>query len=267
MPRSERRSRRRERRPGRGRIILVVAAVALFILITTLRSIASFYTDLPVVPLHRPDRRLARRARHEDRPGRRVHRSVLRVDVGEPAHRGPAGAEVPPCWSRRGADRAVSRARRSPAGSAARSVSRPAVRGDRRRRRVRPVERVPAVPEPRLVRRQGPAVRQGRRLLRLPVAVLELGRRLAVRRVRDRVHRHRGRALPERRHPGADAFPAGDAAGQGAPVGAAGRARLGEGGGLLPPAVLTRHVDPRHGRRPDVHGRACAVAGHPACCW
>src|SRR5581483_5810977 len=44
MPRGERRP-RRIRRPGRGRVILVIVAVALFILITTLRSIASFYTD------------------------------------------------------------------------------------------------------------------------------------------------------------------------------------------------------------------------------
>ena len=44
MPRGERRA-RRPRRTGRGRILLVVVAIGLFILITTLRSIASFYTD------------------------------------------------------------------------------------------------------------------------------------------------------------------------------------------------------------------------------
>ena len=44
MPRRESRT-PRVRRPGRGRILLVVAAIGLFILITTLRSIASFYTD------------------------------------------------------------------------------------------------------------------------------------------------------------------------------------------------------------------------------
>ncbi|MEY2402615.1 MAG: uncharacterized protein QOD38_166, partial [Acidimicrobiaceae bacterium] len=44
MPRGEPRA-RRARRPGRGRIFLVVVAVGLFLLITTLRSIASFYTD------------------------------------------------------------------------------------------------------------------------------------------------------------------------------------------------------------------------------
>src|SRR3954470_12309635 len=44
MPRGERRT-RRPRRAGRGRIALVVAAIGLFILITTVRSVASFYTD------------------------------------------------------------------------------------------------------------------------------------------------------------------------------------------------------------------------------
>src|SRR5438067_1361591 len=44
MPRGEPRA-RRQRRTGRGRILLVIAAIGLFVLITTLRSIASFYTD------------------------------------------------------------------------------------------------------------------------------------------------------------------------------------------------------------------------------
>ncbi len=45
MPRRGERGSRRQRRPGRGRVVLVVVLVALFILVTTLRSIASFYTD------------------------------------------------------------------------------------------------------------------------------------------------------------------------------------------------------------------------------
>ena len=51
---------RRERRPGRGRIILVVAAVGLFILVTSLRGIAGFYTDYLWFESRGPDRRLAR---------------------------------------------------------------------------------------------------------------------------------------------------------------------------------------------------------------
>src|SRR3954465_8223060 len=45
MPRRGRRSSTGQRRSGRGRVLLIVAAVGLFILITTVRSIASFYTD------------------------------------------------------------------------------------------------------------------------------------------------------------------------------------------------------------------------------
>src|SRR6476469_4599075 len=44
MPRGEPRA-PRARRPGRGRIFLVIVAIGLFVLVTTLRSIASFYTD------------------------------------------------------------------------------------------------------------------------------------------------------------------------------------------------------------------------------
>jgi uncharacterized membrane protein (UPF0182 family) len=44
MPRGEARA-PRARRPGRGRVFLVVVAIGLFLLVTTLRSIASFYTD------------------------------------------------------------------------------------------------------------------------------------------------------------------------------------------------------------------------------
>ena len=47
MPRpgGGRRRKRREPKPGRGRVVLIVAAVVLFLLITSLRSISRFYTD------------------------------------------------------------------------------------------------------------------------------------------------------------------------------------------------------------------------------
>src|SRR5437868_2923647 len=44
MPRGEARP-ARTRRPGRGRVLLVIAAIGLFLLVTARRSIASFYTD------------------------------------------------------------------------------------------------------------------------------------------------------------------------------------------------------------------------------
>ena len=135
-----------------------------------------------------------------------------------------------PAGTGRGADRAVPRARRPPAGT----------RAHRRRRccsRSSPARGASGEWNECLLFRnhvsfgiKDPQFDKDVGLLRLPAAVPELGRRLAVRRVRDRVHRHRGRALPERRHPGADAVPAGDAAGEGAPVGAARGARAGEGG-------------------------------------
>jgi uncharacterized membrane protein (UPF0182 family) len=40
-----RRARRGPRRPGRGRVVLVVALVAVFLILTSLRGIAGFYTD------------------------------------------------------------------------------------------------------------------------------------------------------------------------------------------------------------------------------
>lgn len=45
LPRRPRRRRDRAGRPGRGRVILIVAAVLLFVLITSLRTLAGFYTD------------------------------------------------------------------------------------------------------------------------------------------------------------------------------------------------------------------------------
>ena len=45
MPRPRPRGPRRSRQPGRGRVLLVIAAVALVVLITSLRGIAGFYTE------------------------------------------------------------------------------------------------------------------------------------------------------------------------------------------------------------------------------
>ena len=98
MPRGDRRSAPARAAPRPGRVILVVAVVALFIFVTTLRSIASFYTDYLWFESVGPVGRLARRARHEDRARRRLHRPVLRAAVGEPLDRRPHGAasSVPP---------------------------------------------------------------------------------------------------------------------------------------------------------------------------
>src|SRR5215218_6628437 len=72
------------------------------------------------------------------------------------------------------------------------------LRVDRRDRCVVAVEAVGALhPLPELRPRRS-AVPQGHRLLRLPAAVPEVHRRVALRRARDRADRHRGRALPQR---------------------------------------------------------------------
>ena len=93
MPREPRAP--RARRPGRGRVLLVILAIGLFIFVTTLRSVASFYTDYLWF-------------KSIDQTG--VWRGVLgtkltlafvfigdllRPVVGEPLHRRPHRAEVP----------------------------------------------------------------------------------------------------------------------------------------------------------------------------
>ncbi len=73
----------------------------------------------------------------------------------------------------------------------------------------------------------------------------------------------RGGALPQRRHPSAPlADRAGHAAGQGARLGAARAAGAGQGGGLLPPALRPGHLAPGLRRRPQLHRRPRAAAGH-----
>ena len=70
------------------------------------------------------------------------------------------------------------------------------------------------------VRDQGPAVPQGHLLLRLPAAVPAVRRGLDLRGAARGADRLGGLPLPQRRHPAAEPVPAGDAAGEGAPLGA-----------------------------------------------
>ena len=62
---------------------------------------------------------------------------------------------------------------------------------------------------------------------------LRVHHRLALRRAGDRAARHRGRALPQRRHPVPEPVPARDAAGQGAPLGDPRRDGAREDGAVL----------------------------------
>ncbi len=63
----------------------------------------------------------------------------------------------------------------------------------------------------------------------------------------DRAHRHRGGALPQRRHPLPEPVPAGHAAGQGAPFGHPRGDGAGEDGAVLPGPVRAELLDPGRG--------------------
>ena len=93
------------------------------------------------------------------------------------------------------------------------------LRADRRDRRLVAVAELDPLHSPRELRDQGPAVPQGRRLLRLPAALHPVHPGLALRRARDHPAGDRRRALPKRRDPVPDAGAAGDPTGEGAPVG------------------------------------------------
>ena len=72
----------------------------------------------------------------------------------------------------------------------------------------------------RAVRREGPAIRQGRQLFRVQAPVHPVRHRLGVRVARRDHDHHRRRALPERRHKATGEASEGGTAGQGAPFGA-----------------------------------------------
>ncbi len=210
---------KRSRRAIRGRIV-IVALIVLFLLITSLRSIASFYTDY---------------LWFKELKFTSVFRGVLVVQVllavvfcvlffaimlGNliiadriaPRFR-PTGPE----------DELVQRYREAvgPHANKVRIVVAAGLRPLRRHRHPLAVEQLDPVPPRHLVPHQGPAVRPGRGLLRLPAAVHQVLHRLAVRRHRDHAGRDRRVPLPERRHPGAVARAAGDAPGEGPHLGAA----------------------------------------------
>ena len=96
--------------PGRGRTWLVVGAVLLFFLITSLRGIASFYTDFLWYDSLGRSEIWRGVLGAEDRPVGDLHRGLLRDHVDEPRDRRPAGATVPAGRARGRGDRALPRA-------------------------------------------------------------------------------------------------------------------------------------------------------------
>ena len=84
---------------------------------------------------------------------------------------------------------------------------------------------------------------------------------MAVRRPGDRAHRHRGRALPQRRDPLPEPVPAGHAPGQGAPLGDPRGDGAGEDGAVLPRPLRAQLLDPGRGRGRELHRREGAAPG------
>ena len=176
---------------------------------------------LPLVRLARLLGRLQGRARSEGRAGVDLHRHLLRPLLGEPLDRRPHRAALP---SRRARRRSSSSATTSSSGDApgwsasscrcSSASSRASGSSSQWNDWILFTHRVD-------FGQKDPLVPHRRRLLRLQAAVPAVPRGLAVRCGGHRPHHHRRRPLPERRHPGADARPAGHAAGQGPPLGAA----------------------------------------------
>ena len=252
--------RRRRRTSGRGRVLIVVAAVVLFVLFTSLRGVAGFYTDYLWFDNLGLRQVWSGILGGQGRARRHLHRDVLRALLRQPDHRRPDGTGLPPARARGRDAQPVPRPDR-PSG-----LDRPgrrvaAVRPDRRRRRVGRVEPVDPVPQRQVVRHRRRHVQHRRGLLHLPAALLPVGRAVAVR-VADHhpADHHRGR-LPQRRHPAADADAAGHPAGEGPPVGAAGPPVAGQGGRLLVPALRADLLDPGLRRRRHLHRREGAAAG------
>ena len=168
----------------------------------------------------------------------------------------------PPARGRRGAvPRAVPRDRRPP------GVVRPhrrvaAVRLHRRHPGVEPVEGLDPLHPRRELRREGSAVRRGRRLLRLPPALPVVPDGLAVRLAGHHPDHHRRRPLPERRHPAAGAGSAGDAPGEGRTSRCSWPCWPCSGRRLLAAALRADALHPGLRRRRHLHRREGRAAGH-----
>ena len=186
---------------------------------------------------------------------------LLRDPPREPDHRRPAGAEVPlGRRSRRRDHRALPHVRRAVLGATA-GARRVLLRAGDGRRRLRGVAQLDPVPERRELGREGSAIPQGHRLLRVPLAVPRVRGRLGVRRPARGPHRDRGVPLPQRWHPPAEPVAARHAAGEGPPVGDPRAHGAHQDGAVLPRALRARVLPSRLRRRRQLHRRARAVAG------
>ncbi len=245
---------RRQRRPIRGRIWVLVAVVVAFHPADVAAQRRRLLHRLPVV------QRAALHQRLPGGPGRpgpfggALHGPVLRPDVRQPDHRRSHRAEVSAGRSRGRAGPALPGGRRS----ARRQSSGRGLRllcPVRRRRYPVAVEQLDPA-DPRLqVSDDRPAVPQERRLLRLPAAVHQLRAQLVVRRHPHHPDHHGDLPLPERRYPAPVADRTGDPAGQGPHLGPSRCAGPGEGGRLLVRSLRPCPFDQACGRRRHLHRR------------
>ena len=138
------------------------------------------------------------------------------------------------------------------------------LRADRGVGRLVAMERVDSLHAQPEVQYRRRAVPQGRRLLRVPAAVLELRRQLDVRRGGHHLLGHCHHALPQRWYPQShrQRQPAGDTSSQGAPLAVARRAGLDQGGRLLARPLSTHRLDPWFRQRCRVHRCQGTTARH-----
>ena len=220
----------------------------------------------PVVPRGRPLRGVLDGPPDQGPARGRVRAHVLRAPVLEPVDRPSHHAALPRADARAGDHRALPDAVRA-LHPLAPAVVRAGDRGLRGAGGHDPVADVPAVAQ-RLrvvVREPRAAVRARSRLLRVHAAVAEVHAGVAVLGAGRRDVPDRARALPLGRDPaaGTGLRRQGDAAGQGAHVGAPGPDHARQGVGLLPRAVRPVDLHPWGRGRRLLHGRERAAARAP----
>ena len=203
------------------RVWLIGAVVLIIILLASLRGLAGFYTNYLWFHEVGFSADVARADRAPSScPTIVFTRLLLRVDAREPRSSPTGSRRGRARWARktRSSSATARTSRRTPAACAFAISAFFAF--DRRQRRLVAVVGVDPLPQPRLVPPE--ATRSstsdiGFYVFQLPF--LRFVSQWLFVTLRARAARHRGVPLHERRHPAADAVPAGDAAGEGAPLG------------------------------------------------
>ena len=201
----------------------------------SLRGLAGFYTDYLWFDSLGQGSTWSSLLAAKVAPGARVHGRVLRDHVREPADRRPAGARSTGRWApRTSSSRATSRSpARTRAGSASASslffalIAGIGVSSQWKQWVLFTHTGSASASRTRSSTRTSASTSSSCRSSSSSLEWLFAGLVIVL-------HRHRGRALPERRDPVPEPVPAGDAAGEGAPVGDPRGDGAGEDGAVLP---------------------------------